>query len=122
MKKYYYFIEDLDVTDDNIPDGVLVRQFLIDRKNNFFIYTKNNYLSKEMLEQILEDIIKSSHKSSVKPILVPKKTINAIKNKMVDIDEIPRVILSKTSVFAHLIHNKQIDMKILIRDLNKIFS
>ena len=75
-----------------------------------------------MLEKILEDIINSSHKSSIKPILVPKKTINAIKNKMVDIDEIPRVILSKTSVFAHLIHNKQIDMKILIRDLNKIFS
>ncbi len=24
---YHYFIEDLDVTDDKIPDGILIRQF-----------------------------------------------------------------------------------------------
>jgi len=122
MKKFYYFIEDLDITNDKIPDGVLVRQFIIDKKNNFYIYTKNNYISKEMLEKILDDLIISSNKSSVKPILVSNKTINAIKNKLISIDKIPRVILSKKSFFAHLIHNKQIDIKKLIKDLNKIFS
>ena len=32
--KYYYFIEDLDITSDNIPDGVLVRQIKLNVKNN----------------------------------------------------------------------------------------
>ena len=36
-KNYYYFIEDLDVTNDNLPDGVLVRQYKIDKKRNIYI-------------------------------------------------------------------------------------
>lgn len=121
MKKFYYFVEDLDITNDKIPDGVLVRQFLIDRKTNFFTYTKNNYLSHQMLEKIIEDVKNSTHKSDIKPLLVSKKTINAIKNKKIDIDEIPRVIISKTSVFSYLLHKKPIDIKKLITDMNKLF-
>jgi len=122
MSKFYYLIEDLDVTNDNIPDGVLVRQFKIDNKKNMFIYTKNNYLSKEVLEKILNDILKSNSKTDVKPILVSHKVMNNIKNKLVPNDEIPRVIISKTSVFAHLLHKKPIDINKLVKDLNKIFK
>lgn len=122
VKKFYYFVEDLDVTNDNIPDGVLVRQFLIDRKTNYFTYIKNNYLSQPMLEKILEDVQNSTNKSDIKPLLVSKKTLNAIKNKKIDIDLIPRVIISKTSVFSHLLHRKPIDINKLINDMNKLFS
>lgn len=122
VKKFYYFVEDLDVTSDNIPDGVLVRQFLIDRKTNYFTYIKNNYLSQPMLEKILEDVQNSTNKSDIKPLLVSKKTLNAIKNKKIDIDLIPRVIISKTSVFSHLLHRKPIDINKLINDMNKLFS
>jgi len=122
VKKFYYFVEDLDVTSDNIPDGVLVRQFLIDRKTNYFTYIKNNYLSQPILEKILEDVQDSTNKSNVKSLLVSKKTLNAIKNKKIDIDLIPRVIISKTSVFAHLLHRKPIDINKLINDMNKLFS
>mgnify|MGYP003335927564 CR=1 FL=1 len=66
MSKFYYFIEDLDVTNDNIPDGVLIRQFKIDFKNNSYIYKKNNYISKEVLEKIIENIHNSFKKSELK--------------------------------------------------------
>lgn len=122
MKKFYYFIEDLDVTNDKIPDGVLVRQFMIDHKNKYFVYTKNNYLSKSVLEKILKDIQESNNKSNVKPILVSQKTLNAIKNKKIDLKKIPRIIISKKSFFSHLLHKKPIDIKKLLKDMNKIFS
>jgi hypothetical protein len=122
MSKFYYFIEDLDITNDNIPDGVLIRQFKIDLKKNMYIYTKNNYISKELLMKILDDILKSKSKIDVKPILVSHKVMNNIKNKMVPLDEVPRVIISKTSYFAHLLHKKPIDINKLVKDLNKIFK
>lgn len=122
MSKFYYFIEDLDITNDNIPDGVLIRQFKIDVKKNMYIYTKNNYISKELLVQILDDILKSKSKVDVKPILVSHKVMNNIKNKMVPLEEVPRVIISKSSYFAHLLHKKPIDINKLIKDLNKIFK
>lgn len=122
VKKFYYFVEDLDVTNDDIPDGVLVRQFLIDTKTNYFTYTKNNYLSKPILEKIIEDVHDSTNKSNIKPLLVSKKTLNAIKNKKIDIELIPRIIISKTSVFSHLLHRKPIDINKLIDNMNKLFS
>jgi len=122
VKKFYYFVEDLDITNDDIPDGVLVRQFLIDTKTNYFTYTKNNYLSKPMLEKIIEDVHDSTNKSNIKSLLVSKKTLNAIKNKKIDIDLIPRIIISKTSVFSHLLHRKPIDINKLIDNMNKLFS
>lgn len=122
MSKFYYFIEDLDITNDNIPDGVLVRQFKIDFNKNTYIYTKNNYISKDLLAKIVDDILESNSKVDVKPILVSHKTMNNIKNKMISLDEVPRVIISKTSYFAHLLHKKPIDINKLLRDLNKIFK
>ncbi len=122
MSKFYYFIEDLDVTNDAIPDGVLIRQFKIDFKNNTYNYTKNNYISKEILQQIIEDIHKSNNKTDVKPILVSHKKMNDIKNKLIPLKDIPRIIISKTSVFSHLLHKKPIDINKLVKDINKIFK
>ena len=51
VNKYYYFVEDLDVTDDGIPDGVLVRQVSI--KNDFITYHKNMYISENKLIEML---------------------------------------------------------------------
>jgi len=48
--------------------------------------------------------------------------MNNIKNKLIPNNEIPRVIISKTSVFAHLLHKKPIDINKLVKDLNKIFK
>ena len=45
--KYYYFIEDLDVTNDKIPDGILVRQVTI--KNNIINYHKNMFITENTL-------------------------------------------------------------------------
>jgi len=121
MSKFYYIFEDLDITNDRIPDGVLVRQFKIDNKKDMYIYTKNNYLSKEILQKLLDDILKSTHKTDIKPILVSHKFMNDVKNKLISNDKIPRIIISKTCYFSHLLHKKPIDIDKLLKDLNKIF-
>lgn len=120
--KYYYFIEDLDITADNIPDGVLVRQFKLNIKNNLIIYNKNMYLSDNKLKTIIDDIIDINDKKLNKPILLSVKVINEIKNKIIDFDRLPRVIISKKSDFAHLLHKKNIDSDKLVKKLNNIFS
>ena len=91
-------------------------------KNNSYIYKKNNYISKEVLEKIIENIHNSKNKSDVKPILVSHKKMNDIKNKMIDLKEIPRIIISKTSVFSHLLHKKPIDINKLLKDIYRRFG
>jgi hypothetical protein len=120
--KYYYFIEDLDITADNIPDGVLVRQFKLDIKKNLIIYNKNIYLSEIKLKNIMDEIIDIKDTKINKSILLSVKVINEIKNKKIDFDRLPRVIISKKSVFAHLLHKKNIDINKLVKKLNNIFS
>jgi hypothetical protein len=117
VNKYYYFVEDLDVTDDGIPDGVLVRQVSI--KNNFITYRKNMYIS----ENKLKDMIKTEITTiKYKPILVSNKIINDIKNKNIDLTNIPRILISKKSYFSQLLHNKNINEKTLLKDLNNLFK
>ena len=120
--KYYYFIEDLDITSDNIPDGVLVRQIKLNVKNNLIIYNKNMYLSYNNLKNIIDDIFDINDKKNNKPILISNKVINEIKNKHLDFEKLPRVIISNKSDFAHLLHNQNIDINKLIKKLNIIFS
>lgn len=116
-KKYYYFVEDLDVTDDGIPDGVLVRQVSI--KDNFINYHKNMYISENKLKiMIKNEFTQTKHKS----LLVSVKMINDIKNKKVDLSAIPRIIISKKSYFAKLIKNNNINEEILLKDLNNLFK
>lgn len=113
--KYYYFIEDLDVTDDNIPDGILIRQFFI--KDNIINYTKNNFITADKLKEILEIDTDKNHK----PILISKKMMNDIKNRNIELKDIPRIIIGKTSFFAHLLHKKNINMDKLIIELDNLF-
>lgn len=118
-KNYYYFIEDLDVTNDNLPDGVLVRQFKIDKKRNIYHYIKNSYIMDDNLVKILDDVViqTNTDKKLLNTILVSNLIMNKIRNKHIPIEEIPRVAISKTSHFAHLIKGKNIDISKLIKDL-----
>jgi len=120
--KYYYFIEDLDVTDDKIPDGVLVRQFKINKEKNTYFYTKNCYITEANLKKIIDDVVISNHpnKKLMKTILVSNLKMNKIRNKHIPFDEIPRVAISKKSHFADSIKGKNIDICKLVNDLKKI--
>ena len=120
--KYYYFIEDLDVTNDNIPDGVLVRQCKINIKNQIINYTKNSYVSELKLSSIISHVINNTDSNKLhKPILLSKKTINEIKNKKLEFERLPQIIISKKSFFSHLLHNQPIDNSKLVKELNNLF-
>lgn len=120
--KYYYFIEDLDVTNDNIPDGVLVRQCKINIKQQQINYTKNNYITEDKLSSIISNVIKQTDVNKIhKPVLLSKKTINEIKNKKLEFERLPQIIISKNSHFAHLLHKQPIDKLKLVKELNNLF-
>jgi hypothetical protein len=123
-KNYYYFIEDLDVTNDNLPDGVLVRQYKIDKKRNIYHYIKNSYITDDNLVKILDDVViqNNADKKLLNTILVSNLTMNKIRNKHIPIEKIPRVAISKTSHFAHLIKGKNIDISKLIKDLTVLLG
>ena len=123
-KNYYYFIEDLDVTNDNLPDGVLVRQYKIDKKRNIYHYIKNSYIMDDNLVKILDDVViqNNADKKLLNTILVSNLTMNKIRNKHIPIEKIPRVAISKTSHFAHLIKGKNIDISKLIKDLTVLLG
>ena len=123
-KNYYYFIEDLDVTNDNLPDGVLVLQYKIDKKRNIYHYIKNSYITDDNLVKILDDVViqNNADKKLLNTILVSNLTMNKIRNKHIPIEKIPRVAISKTSHFAHLIKGKNIDISKLIKDLTVLLG
>ena len=123
-KNYYYFIEYLDVTNDNLPDGVLVRQYKIDKKRNIYHYIKNSYITDDNLVKILDDVViqNNADKKLLNTILVSNLTMNKIRNKHIPIEKIPRVAISKTSHFAHLIKGKNIDISKLIKDLTVLLG
>jgi hypothetical protein len=115
--KYYYFIEDLDVTNDAIPDGVLVRQFIL--RDNIIIYKDNMYITEQKLKTMITiDESGKKHKS----LLVSNKVMNDIKNRNVDLSSIPRIIIGKKSHFADLLHKKNINQETLLKNLNNIFK
>jgi hypothetical protein len=125
-KNYYYFIEDLDVTNDNLPDGVLVRQFKIDKKRKIYHYIKNSYITDDNLVKIIDDVViqikNNSDNKLLNTILVSNLMMNKIRNKHIPIEEIPRVAISKSSHFAHLIKGKNIDITKLIKDLTVLLG
>jgi hypothetical protein len=114
--KYYYFIEDLDVTNDKIPDGILVRQVTI--KNNIINYHKNMFITENTLKSMITE-----NKSGIKhkSLLVSIKVMNDIKNKNIDLSTIPRIVISKKSHFAKLLH-KTISEEVLLKHLNNMFK
>lgn len=119
---FYYFIEDLDVTDDKIPDGVLVRQLKINKDTGMYEYTKNCYITAHNLKKIIDDVIipYGTNKKLIKTILVSHNKLNKIRNKHVPIDKIPNVVICNTSHFADFIKNKNININKLLTDLKKI--
>jgi len=120
---FYYFIEDLDVTDDKIPDGVLVRQLKINKDTGMYEYTKNCYITANNLKKIIDDVIlpyDNNSKKLIKTILVSHNKLNKIRNKHIPIDKIPHVVICKTSHFAHFIKDKNININKLLIDLKKI--
>jgi hypothetical protein len=122
-KKFYYIIEDLDVTDDKIPDGILVRQFKINKETQLYYYTKNCYITEETLKKIIDDVVipySNVNKKLIKSILVSHNTINKIRNKHIPFEDIPRIAISNKSHFASIIKDKNIDINKLLKDLNKI--
>jgi len=125
-KNYYYFIEDLDVTNDNLPDGVLVRQFKIDKKQNIYRYIKNSYITDDNLVKIIDDVVIKNQNNTdnklLNTILVSNLMMNKIRNKHIPIEKIPRVAISKSSHFAHLIKGKNIDITKLIKDLTVLLG
>lgn len=124
MAKYYYFIEDLDITDDKIPDGVLVRQLKINCEKKTYNYIKNSYISHEKLKEIIDNVVipNETNKKLMKSIIVSNSMINKIRNKHVPFNKIPRVAISKKSHFAHLIKGKNIDISKLLKDLKNLLS
>lgn len=138
--KYYYFIEDLDITSDNIPDGVLIRQCKVNIEEKKIYYTKNNYVSLEKLKDIIEKcsepkIIKIKKvkdgkkyytktvvKNTNNPILMSVKTINQIKNNKIDFKKLPRIIISKKTHFNKYLNNNQCNSDKLLKNINKLFS
>jgi hypothetical protein len=125
-KNYYYFIEDLDVTNDNLPDGVLVRQFKIDKKRNIYHYIKNSYITDDNLVKIIDDVViqikNNSDNKLLNTILVSNLMMNKIRNKHIPIEEIPRVAISKSSHFAHLIIGKNLVISKLFKDLTVLLG
>jgi hypothetical protein len=122
---FYYFIEDLDVSDDKIPDGVLVRQFKINKDTGMYEYTKNCYITSDNLKKIIDDVVLPSNdtnKKLIKTILVSHNKLNKIRNKHIPIDKIPHVVICKTSHFAHFIKDKNININKLLIDLKKIIG
>ena len=112
---YHYFIEDLDVTNDNIADGVLIRQFKINYKKQQIIYSLNSYLSVNKLKSILELLIHTKKKEN-KSFILSNKQINDIKNFKIDIKQITRIIINKKSVIAQLLQNRPINTRNLINE------
>ena len=98
-----------------------MRQCKLDIKKNLIIYNKNLYLSDKTLSLIINDITDVNDKKAHKPILLSNKVINEIKNKIIEFERLPRVIISKKSDFAHLLHNKNININKLVKKLNEKF-
>ena len=121
--KFYYIIEDLDVTDDKIPDGILVRQFKINKEKELYNYTKNCYITEEKLKEIIVNSeMPNINKKQIKSIIVSHNTINKIRNKHIPFEDIPRITISNKSHFASIIKDKHIDIKKLLNYLSNIIG
>mgnify|MGYP003332380166 CR=1 FL=1 len=118
-EKLENFVKNLYVGEDKFETVEQLPFLVISSENKICILIKGR--SKKNLEKI-ENIHNSKNKSDVKPILVSHKKMNDIKNKIIDLKEIPRIIISKTSVFSHLLHKKPIDINKLVKEINKIFK
>jgi len=99
MKNYYFFIDDLDVTNDKIPDGILVRKVKLDFSNKKILYLKNFYITSEKLFN--SDIYNKTKRkiNNLGKYLI--SNMNLFRVHLFDVDKklIPHIIISKNSYF-----------------------
>ena len=120
MKKFYFFIDDLDVTGDKIPDGILVRKVEFDFKNKRIIYYKNNYVTKENL--INADIYKLKSKiNNLDKYLISNMTLFRLRVFDVNKKLIPKIIISKNSYFHKNKYFNNVNMNKFYNFLNNLF-
>lgn len=121
MKKFYFFIDDLDVSGDKIPDGILVRKVQLDFKNKKIIYYKNNYITKENLFNA--DIYKSKSSSinNLHKYLI--SNMNSFRVHLFEVDKklIPNIIISSNSYFHKNNSFNNVNMNKFYNYLNKLF-
>ena len=122
MKKFYFFIDDLDVSGDKIPDGILVRKVQLDFKNKKIIYYKNNYITKENLFNANIYKIKSSKSSNnLQKYLISNMNLFRIHLFEVNKKLIPNIIISNNSYFHKNSYFNNVNMNKLYNFLNKLF-
>lgn len=122
MKKFYFFIDDLDVSGDKIPDGILVRKVQLDFKNKKIIYYKNNYITKENLFNANIYKIKSSKSSNnLHKYLISNMNLFRIHLFEVNKKLIPNIIISNNSYFHKNSYFNNVNMNKLYNFLNKLF-
>ena len=122
MKKFYFFIDDLDVSGDKIPDGILVRKVQLDFKNKKIIYYKNNYITKENLFNADIYKIKSSKSSNnLHKYLISNMNLFRIHLFEVNKKLIPNIIISNNSYFHKNSYFNNVNMNKLYNFLNNLF-
>ena len=121
MKKFYFFIDDLDVSGDKIPDGVLVRKIELDFKNKKIIYYKNNYITKENLFNSDIYKVKSSTSNNLHKYLI--SNMNSFRVHLFDVDKklIPNIIISSNSYFHKNKSFNNVNMNKFYNYLNNLF-
>ena len=121
MKKFYFFIDDLDVSGDKIPDGVLVRKIELDFKNKKIIYYKNNYITKENLFNSDIYKVKSSTSNNLHKYLI--SNMNSFRVHLFDVDKklIPNIIISSNSYFYKNKSFNNVNMNKFYNYLNNLF-
>ena len=121
MKKFYFFIDDLDVSGDQIPDGVLVRKIELDFKNKKIIYYKNNYITKENLFNSDIYKVKSSTSNNLHKYLI--SNMNSFRVHLFDVDKklIPNIIISSNSYFHKNKSFNNVNMNKFYNYLNNLF-
>lgn len=120
MKKFYFLIDDLDVTGDDIPDGILVRKIELDFKNKKILYHKNNYITKETLEEA--NIYNSKINSNLHKYLISNMNMFRVHLFEVDKKLIPNLIISANSYFYENKLFKKININKFYNFLNKLFN
>ena len=122
MKKFYFFIDDLDVSGDKIPDGILVRKVQLDFKNRKIIYYKNNYITKENLFNANIYKLKSSKSSNnLHKYLI--SNMNLFRVHLFEINKklIPNIIISSNSYFYKNKYFNNVNMNKFYNFLNNLF-
>ena len=118
MKNFYFFIDDLDVTGDKIPDGILVRKVQLDFKNKKIIYYGNNYITKETLSNSNIHSLKSNN---IDEYLI--SNMNLLRLHIFDINKklIPNIIISEKSYFYKNKYFNNININKFYKFLNNLF-